>query len=103
VPRGVDFSQIPLIDFALMMSDRRADKLRVAAEIRAACVDVGFFYLVNHGVDASLRDRAFAAAKRFLTNRWRQIGNPHQPITAPAWLYADSGRKFRHGEWQGRP
>jgi len=68
-----------------MMSDRRADKLRVAAEIRAACVDVGFFYLVNHGVDASLRDRAFAAAKRFFD----------QPLAAKSEIHISQSPHLR--------
>jgi isopenicillin N synthase-like dioxygenase len=37
----------------------------VAEAIRDACADVGFFYLVNHGVPAETTDRAFAAARRF--------------------------------------
>jgi len=59
-----DFTQIPIIDFAPTLNDG-ADIAEVAAAIREACVDVGFFYLVNHGVPKAVRGRAFAAAKRF--------------------------------------
>jgi isopenicillin N synthase-like dioxygenase len=30
-----------------------------------ACIDVGFFYLINHGLDLDLLDEAFEQSKRF--------------------------------------
>ena len=30
-----------------------------------ACVDVGFFYVINHGVDVNLLDETFEQSKRF--------------------------------------
>ena len=45
---------------------RRARALeRVAAEVAHACENVGFFYVLNHGVLDALIDRAFAASHRF--------------------------------------
>jgi len=37
----------------------------VAAEIRTAALDTGFFYIKNHGVDQALVDAAFTACARF--------------------------------------
>jgi isopenicillin N synthase-like dioxygenase len=37
----------------------------VAAEIRSAALDTGFFYIKNHGVDQAVIDGAFAACARF--------------------------------------
>jgi isopenicillin N synthase-like dioxygenase len=39
-------------------------KRRVAAQIRDACIDVGFFYIANHGVPQSLVDAVFGVAPR---------------------------------------
>ena len=30
-----------------------------------ACIDVGFFYIINHGVDTNLLDAVFEQSKRF--------------------------------------
>jgi isopenicillin N synthase-like dioxygenase len=30
-----------------------------------ACIDVGFFYVINHGVDVKLLDEVFEQSKRF--------------------------------------
>src|SRR5262245_36930180 len=38
---------------------------RVAAEVKHACENVGFFYAANHGVPEVTIDRAFAASRRF--------------------------------------
>jgi isopenicillin N synthase-like dioxygenase len=62
---GVSFTDIPIVDFAPMLRDDPAGRARVAEAIRDACANVGFFYLINHGVSAETRDHAFAAARRF--------------------------------------
>lgn len=45
-----DFTSIPVVDLA-------QDKQKVAAAVRKACCESGFFYVVNHGVDESLQKR----------------------------------------------
>ena len=52
VSRRLDFSEIPVIDFA----DAAAGKWSSATvdEIEQACRDIGFFYIKNHGVDSKL-------------------------------------------------
>ena len=59
------FTQIPIVDFAPMLGTDASGRAGVAAAIRAACTDVGFFYMVNHGVPVAVRAQAFAAADRF--------------------------------------
>ncbi|XP_020399379.1 uncharacterized isoform X2 [Zea mays] len=50
---------LPVVDLAL-------PDLRAAAEsIRQACVEHGFFYVTNHGVDRGLLEAVFAESKRF--------------------------------------
>lgn len=54
---------IPVIDFTHWRDGAGRD--RVAAEIGAACRDVGFFYLTGHGIDAGLLAETFSEAARF--------------------------------------
>ena len=54
---------LPIVDLSHRDDARSLPDL--AAEIGAACRDVGFFYVVNHGVDPRLMDEVFAQAKRF--------------------------------------
>jgi isopenicillin N synthase-like dioxygenase len=54
---------IPVIDLAAVETD--AGLARVASELGAACRDVGFFYVVNHGAPSSLIADAFAVSRAF--------------------------------------
>jgi isopenicillin N synthase-like dioxygenase len=45
--------------------DDGASLTRIAAEVGAACRDVGFFYVVNHGLEARLIAEAFARSHEF--------------------------------------
>lgn len=55
-------TDIPIIDVSGLEG---AEAVRVAAEIGAACRDVGFFYVTGHPVPASLSADVFAAAAAF--------------------------------------
>jgi hypothetical protein len=59
------FNELPRIDMRRLFSDKLEDRKQLAAELGAACRDVGFFYAVNHGVDETLLDETFDAAKRY--------------------------------------
>jgi len=48
--REMDFSEIPLIDLAPLYGDDTQAKQQMAAELREACIDVGFFYVKNHRI-----------------------------------------------------
>ena len=58
--------QLPIIDVSPFVAggDLRARK-RVAAEIRAACINVGFFYLSGHGISKQEVDDCETHAHRF--------------------------------------
>jgi isopenicillin N synthase-like dioxygenase len=55
---------LPVIDLA-EWDDDDSSLSKVAARIGAACRDVGFFYVVDHGVSSELMTEAFAQSKRF--------------------------------------
>ncbi|KAL3689724.1 hypothetical protein R1sor_016033 [Riccia sorocarpa] len=41
------------------------NKAELAKAVRRACIDVGFFYLINHGIDQKLMDEVLVQSKRF--------------------------------------
>lgn len=58
-------AKIPIIDFGPAFAGEPGALPRVAAAVRGACEQVGFFYALNHGVAQEIVDRAFAASRRF--------------------------------------
>ena len=64
-PIGTDFDTVPVIDLAGMLTGDPEAKARVAANLREACSNVGFFYIANHGIPQALMDTMFAEAERF--------------------------------------
>ncbi len=58
-------SRIPIIDVSPLSSRTVEGVARVAAEIGAACRDIGFFYVAGHPVPSLLMSRAFAVADGF--------------------------------------
>src|SRR3984957_8627426 len=56
---------LPIIDLGFLGEGDSALAARIATEIGAACRDVGFFYVFNHGVDRELIARAFAQSHAF--------------------------------------
>lgn len=53
--------KIPIID--LSSPDRKS----IVNSIRQACIEVGFFYIVNHGVDKDMFDVLFSEAEKFFS------------------------------------
>ncbi|KAH7028091.1 uncharacterized protein B0I36DRAFT_328598 [Microdochium trichocladiopsis] len=58
-------AKIPIIDAARIWSQDLAERKALAEEIREAAHEIGFFYLVNHGIDMKYADEAMTQAKRF--------------------------------------
>jgi isopenicillin N synthase-like dioxygenase len=61
----VPLGEVPVIDFVPFLAGSAAERKRVALEIGRACRDIGFFYVVHHGVPLELIERVFAEARRF--------------------------------------
>lgn len=59
------FVTVPEVDISPMAGDDAEDRERVAAEIRSACIEVGFFYVAGHDVGPDIVGAAFEAARRF--------------------------------------
>ncbi|CAE6418944.1 unnamed protein product [Rhizoctonia solani] len=58
------FESIPVIDISGLSGDSES-KAQVASAIRDACIQIGFFYVKNHGVDNALIASTADAAHRF--------------------------------------
>jgi isopenicillin N synthase-like dioxygenase len=65
VAARVPLEQIPVVDFGPFLHGSPAERKAVARKIGEACRNIGFFYLINHGVPAALTDRVFAESRRF--------------------------------------
>jgi isopenicillin N synthase-like dioxygenase len=62
---------LPLVDISPFLSTSPPDeegKERTAKQIFDACSTVGFFYLVNHGIPASITDSVLSLGKEFFLN-----------------------------------
>lgn len=100
---------LPIVDLA-PLGEGEAGLDKVAAAIGAACRDVGFFYVVNHGVKRDLMDEAFAEARRFfalpLATRRRSPCGSSAAIAAirrcSARRSTRPGARARMGGWLSR-
>jgi isopenicillin N synthase-like dioxygenase len=61
-------ANLPLIDMAGVREGDPASIRRAGEQIRQACSESGFFYIVNHGVPQVVIDQAMAAAKTFFAH-----------------------------------
>ena len=62
--RVQEFSQIPIVDVHDLVTDARG-KSSVAEQLGQACRKSGFFYVVGHGVDATLQQNLQEESRRF--------------------------------------
>lgn len=62
---GQTMKSIPVIDVSGLFSEHLADRLVVAAQIKQACKDKGFFYISNHGISPDLQRAVFTASQQF--------------------------------------
>jgi isopenicillin N synthase-like dioxygenase len=59
-------TRLPVIDLSPFVEGRSVDERRsVASALREACIDIGFFYLVGHGIPQEEFDRVIAMSHRF--------------------------------------
>jgi isopenicillin N synthase-like dioxygenase len=61
----ISVTEIPVIDIGPFLRGTPADRADVARKIGDACRNIGFFYIINHGVPASLIAETYAQSKRF--------------------------------------
>lgn len=70
--------EIPTVDFSAWRESNRDARLRVARDLVRACKDVGFVYIINHGLDESLLEDAFSWSKKlFSLSQEDKMRAPH--------------------------
>ena len=57
--------EIPVIDIGALLAGEPDALAKLQAPMRHALEDIGFYFIVGHGLPQSLIDGAFAAAKAF--------------------------------------
>jgi isopenicillin N synthase-like dioxygenase len=64
--KRASLARLPVIDIApFVCGGDPAAKARVGAELRQACIDIGFFYLVGHGIAQAETDRLHELGEQF--------------------------------------
>lgn len=75
-------SAIPIVDFGPWndKTSSSAERAAVAEELVAACRDIGFVYIVNHGIPQKLVDETFSWSKKFFDLKEEdKMQAPHPP------------------------
>jgi isopenicillin N synthase-like dioxygenase len=63
--KRVALTDIPIIDLSPLQGAAAAAKTYMAAALRRACIDIGFFYIRNHRVPMLAIDDLYAASRGF--------------------------------------
>ncbi|KAK0222154.1 hypothetical protein IW262DRAFT_960185 [Armillaria fumosa] len=64
---NTSFQEIPVIDLAMISTEDPDSQKALADKVRAACVNVGFFYVTNHGISESIIQEAVDRSKDFFS------------------------------------
>lgn len=90
--RHISENALPVIDISGLKSADTALRQAVGEEIRAACLDLGFMYIVGHGVSSETRAAVFAETAAFFAlpedrkmalNMENSVGNAgYEPMRA---------------------
>ncbi|KAG4026841.1 hypothetical protein MFRU_036g00740 [Monilinia fructicola] len=83
-PRPCTDTEIPIIDLSKINSPNLGDREALAAEVRAAAVGTGFFYVKNHGIAEEVIEKARTQALAFF----------HQPYAEKAKIDKSHSRYF---------
>lgn len=66
--QATGFTELPILDLTPILPSSNStleEKQALALKVQAACVDVGFFLVKNHGVDESVFEEALRQARAF--------------------------------------
>lgn len=76
---------IPVVDFAEWCNDASPQaRSKIASDLVKACREVGFVYIINHGLPEKLLNQAFAMSKKLFNLRHEEkMQAPHPPT--PDW------------------
>src|ERR1043166_4296565 len=65
-PQRAALANLPVIDISpFLRESAREDRIRIARELRSACIDIGFFYLTGHGFTPDGLDAVMTQGRKF--------------------------------------
>src|SRR4051794_30801664 len=89
--------QIPIIDVSPLLKDA-SDRHRVTSEIKRACRESGFFYIIGHGVDEKLQDDLQRLSHQFFAQDLQAKLEIDMARGSRAWRgYFPAGRELTAG------
>jgi isopenicillin N synthase-like dioxygenase len=83
--RKVDFSEIPMIDMSPLTNGSEKDRLALGRRMSQVCREVGFLYIVNHGIPDEDVDGMFGAAEHFFTQLPEEARREVLLTQSPSW------------------
>lgn len=100
------FSQVPIIDISALVSQNRnfsgttpQDCDLVAKQIRQACQDYGFFYIVGHGIDEQLQNQLEHLSQQFFQQDLETKLKMRMALGGRAWRgYFPVGNELTSGK-----
>ena len=57
--------EIPVLDLSAYLTGEEGAQQTLATKLRQALEEIGFFYVINHGIPKALIDRTFFETARF--------------------------------------
>jgi isopenicillin N synthase-like dioxygenase len=75
-------AQIPIIDLDAWFHGNEQQRHNLCARINKICHDIGFFYIINHGIPESISDEYLRMAKLFFDlpeSQKQQLDKSHSP------------------------
>ncbi|MBD2681603.1 MULTISPECIES: isopenicillin N synthase family oxygenase [Nostoc] len=93
-----ELSQIPIIDISALVS-RTDERYTVASQIKQACCECGFFYIVGHGVDEDLQQRLELLSREFFAQDLESKLKIRMALGGKAWRgYFPIGSELTSGK-----
>lgn len=93
-----EFSKVPVIDISALISQTSNSSNVVAEQIRQACQDYGFFYIVGHGVDEQLQKQLEHLSQQFFAQDEETKLKIRMAIGGRAWRgYFPVGNELTSG------
>jgi isopenicillin N synthase-like dioxygenase len=91
-------SQLPIINISALTGGT-GDRRSVAEQIRNACCDCGFFYIIEHGVDEALQARLESLSREFFAQPLETKLQIRMALGSKAWRgYFPVGDELTSGQ-----
>jgi len=88
-------STIPIIDLGGRTNCDHASLRAIGQEIHEACTKIGFFYVINHGIDQGIIETALGAARRFFATPVEEKSETPMNIIFRGYMPPDAGTAER--------